>query len=343
MKNRLKTLALTAALFAAAVPAVAQTATTNVTLYGLLDVYVQHGKGTATGWALQSGGQSGSRLGVRGSEDLGGGLSAVFTLENGIAADTGTVTQGGVFWGRQAFLGLSSKEWGALTAGRQYSPHFFASVANDIFGTGVGGGFASFVTTTVFRVDNSVTYELPKIAGVLGGSVMQSAGEGGAAGTKATSAHLRYASGPAGLSLAYLQRNTVEKQKLLSLAGSYDFKVVKLVAGWQDVKNLTGALGAADDRREVWLQAAIPVSASGTVQLGAAQAKASGATGKDAKQWTAGYSHALSKRTNLYAIYTQVDNGTATNYTTGGATGAGPAVTAGVDATALTFGVRHSF
>lgn len=342
MKNRLKPLALAIALLAATLPAAAQTATTNVTLYGLLDVYAQHGKGTSTAWALQSGGQSGSRLGVRGSEDLGGGLSAVFTLENGIAADTGGVTQGGVFWGRQAFVGLSSKEWGTLTAGRQYSPHFFASVANDIFGTGVGGGFASFVTSTVFRVDNSITYEIPKIADVLSGSFMQSAGEN-TVGAKVTSAHLRYASGPAGLSLAYLQRNTVEKQKLLSLAGSYDFKVVKLVAGYQDVKNLTGAAGAADDRREYWVQTAIPVSATGTVQLGAAHAKARGVEGKDAKQWTAGYTHALSKRTNLYTIYSKVDNGAATSYTTGGATGAGPAVTAGRDASALTFGIRHSF
>ncbi|SEK83533.1 Outer membrane protein (porin) [Roseateles sp. YR242] len=341
MKNRLKRSALIAAtLLCAALSAAAQTSTTNVTLYGLLDLYGQYGKGNANSFALQSGGLSGSRLGVRGNEDLGGGLSAFFTMEHGVAADTGTVTQGGVFWGRQLFVGLGSKDWGAVMLGRPYTPHFFASVANDIFGTGAGSGYASGVLTTIFRADNAVTYELPKIAGTVTGSIMQTAGEGG---IKSSSGHLRYADGPLAVSAAYLQRATAEKLKVVTLAGSYDFDVVKFVVGWQDVKNLTGAVGARDDRREFWLQAAVPVSVSGTVQLGVADAKARGVSGKDASQWSAAYVHALSKRTSLYTTYSKIENQTATAYTTSAATGTGPAVSAGVDASALTVGIRHSF
>lgn len=333
--------ALAAAGILAALPVAAQTSGSNVTLYGLLDVYAQRGKGNATTYALQSGGLNGSRLGVRGSEDLGDGLSAFFTMEHGLAADTGTVTQGGVFWGRQVFVGLGHKEWGAISAGRPYTPHFFSSDANDIFGTGAGSGYASGVLTTIFRADNALTYELPKIGGVLGGSVMQTAGEGS---PKIFSAHLRYADGPMGASVAVLQRDTVEKLKVATLAGSYDFKVVKLVAGWQSVRNLTGAAGVKDDRNEYWAQAQIPVGAQGTVNLGLAQAAAKGGVAnKDSRQLAAAYIHALSKRTSVYAVYTKIDNDPLTAYTTAAATGAGPVVSAGVDASAFSVGVRHRF
>ncbi|MBO9687255.1 MAG: porin [Mitsuaria chitosanitabida] len=330
---------IAAGLFGAALPALAQS-TSNVTLYGLIDVYAQRGKGNDTSYALQSGGLNGSRLGVRGTEDLGDGLSAFFTMEHGIAADTGGVTQGGVFWGRQIFVGIGHKDFGAISAGRPYTPHFFSSDANDIFGTGAGSGYASGVLTTVFRADNAVTYELPKIGGVLGGSVMQTAGEGS---PKVFSAHLRYADGPVGVSVSVLQRDTVEKLKIATLAGSYDFKVVKLVAGFQTVKNLTGAAGASDDRREYWAQAQVPVGVQGTVNLGLAQASARGVANKDARQLSAAYIHALSKRTSIYAVYSTIANDALTAYTTAAATGAGPAVSAGKDASALTFGVRHRF
>src|ERR1700761_3316726 len=95
-----------------------------VTLYGFVDeglVYVNNQSGHANVETI-TGQTSGSRWGLRGSEDLGGGLKAVFTRENGFDASNGKLLQGNREFGRQAFVGLSSDRWGALTLGRQYDP-----------------------------------------------------------------------------------------------------------------------------------------------------------------------------------------------------------------------------
>ncbi|CAB3780516.1 porin [Pararobbsia alpina] len=123
MKKSLITLAV---LGTAATAAQAQS---SVTLYGLIDAgvtYVNSTK-TATGGhslvAMQDGataGLSGSRWGVRGQEDLGGGSSAIFVLESGFSYNTGASGQGGALFGRQAFVGLSNTTYGVVTLGRQY-------------------------------------------------------------------------------------------------------------------------------------------------------------------------------------------------------------------------------
>ena len=107
-------------------------AQSNVTIYGVLDSGVEHLTNvgaTRSGLTRMPGlGVSvPSRLGFRGTEDLGGGLKAVFTLESGFGTDTGTLNQGGRFFGRQAFVGLSGS-WGAVTLGRQYSMLFWSQL-----------------------------------------------------------------------------------------------------------------------------------------------------------------------------------------------------------------------
>ncbi|WP_308610527.1 porin [Massilia frigida] len=101
-------------------------AQSSVTVYGVADAaLVKESGGVAGGVTKMVGGvEGGSRLGFRGTEDLGGGLAAIFTLEMGFNLDTGTSAQGGVAFGRQAFVGLNSKA-GALTLGRQYTPPCF--------------------------------------------------------------------------------------------------------------------------------------------------------------------------------------------------------------------------
>ncbi|MCY1200064.1 Outer membrane porin protein [compost metagenome] len=95
----------------------------SVTLYGLLDTgieYVSHAdaKGASAAWRMSPGNTSGSRWGLRGKEDLGGGLAGIFTLESGFASDSGASLQGGRLFGRQAWVGLEGR-WGRLTLGRQ--------------------------------------------------------------------------------------------------------------------------------------------------------------------------------------------------------------------------------
>ncbi|HEX7647654.1 MAG TPA: porin, partial [Noviherbaspirillum sp.] len=132
MKNSLHLFTL---LTVVAGGAAAQTA---VSVYGLMDLGVVAESGGPGGSLLKltSGISAGSRIGFRGTEDLGDGLKAKFVIESGIAADTGGVTQGGLVYGRQAFVGLDG-HFGSLTAGRQYAPHFLAIDDIDPFGTGL--------------------------------------------------------------------------------------------------------------------------------------------------------------------------------------------------------------
>lgn len=113
----------------------AASAQSSVTLYGVVDpvlVFVNNAQTGRSGAGLQGAHQygmfdasttsyAGSRVGFRGTEDLGGGSSALFVLENGFGANNGALGQGGLLFGRQAYVGLSNKAVGTLTLGRQYS------------------------------------------------------------------------------------------------------------------------------------------------------------------------------------------------------------------------------
>lgn len=102
--------------------ATAAHAQSSVTLYGLIDAgitYTNNQNGHSN-WKETSGLVNGSRWGLRGAEDLGGGLKAIFTLENGFNIANGKLGQGSREFGRQAFVGLSSNQLGSVTLGRQY-------------------------------------------------------------------------------------------------------------------------------------------------------------------------------------------------------------------------------
>ncbi len=110
----------------------------SVSIYGLMDLGVEYVNNVgATGSSLtrmpSNTGTLPSRLGFRGSEDLGGGLKAIFTLEMGLAPDQGTLGQGGRGFGRQSFVGLEGP-WGSVTAGRQYSMLFYSMLNADVMG-----------------------------------------------------------------------------------------------------------------------------------------------------------------------------------------------------------------
>lgn len=111
----------------------------SVQIYGVVDVAVERldhvgaGGGNLTRMPSITGTLP-SRIGFRGSEDLGGGLRAVFNLETGFAPDQGTLGQGGRLFGRQAYVGLSDARWGTLTAGRQYSMLFWSVLDSDVMG-----------------------------------------------------------------------------------------------------------------------------------------------------------------------------------------------------------------
>jgi len=142
-------------------PACAQS---GVQVYGLIDTAVEHLTNTAPNGASQtrmpglSGGQFPSRIGFRGSEELGGGLKAVFNLENGLQPDTGGLNQGGRLFGRQAWVGLAG-DWGLVSAGRTYSMLYFTMFDTDVIGPAQMSIGALDLLLPNLRNDNSISYK----------------------------------------------------------------------------------------------------------------------------------------------------------------------------------------
>lgn len=145
-----------------AAPAVNAQQGSGVTLFGIIDSGVEHlrdigpQKLSLTRVPTQTGTVA-SRVGLRGSEDLGSGLRAVFTIENGFAPDMGTATQGGRLFGRQAWVGLSGA-WGTLSVGRQYTMLFWSLLDADLLGPNMysSGSLDAYIPNA--RADNAVAY-----------------------------------------------------------------------------------------------------------------------------------------------------------------------------------------
>ncbi|MCI0148848.1 porin [Paraburkholderia sediminicola] len=140
-------------------------AQSSVTLYGILDTNIEFATnvGGAGGGGNRvsmstTGGPTGSRWGLTGVENLGGGIDAIFTLENGFAVNTGAAQQGGRMFGRQAFVGFRSEQYGKLTVGRQYTTMFdkLAEFTPLQYGTTYEPGL--FLWGTDVRNDNSIKY-----------------------------------------------------------------------------------------------------------------------------------------------------------------------------------------
>jgi predicted porin len=319
-------------------------AQSSVNLYGVVDVAVERIKGATSLTRVTSGQQQGSRWGLRGTEDLGGGLKAMFVLENGFNADSGTLGQGGRLFGRQGYVGLGGG-WGAVRLGRQYTP------MDDI--AGVIGTKTYDVLSVVpiigngdyNRVDNAITYVSPTVANTVF-QLQYSLGEERVSTDaskdfgKQISAHALYANGPltAGFSLMQVtDANGVlagkQGRDAVLLAGAYDFGSFKLSAYYD-------AEDKAAKKLKVYGLAVAFKFGETTVSVGAAQAKdvngSAAAASDDAKLYTLQVNHNLSKRTALYGNLTAVSNDTAA------ALGFNSPV-AGSNSNGIQVGLRHRF
>ncbi|MES2008518.1 MAG: porin [Pseudomonadota bacterium] len=264
-----KSLLALAALGAFAGAAQAQS---SVTLYGVADMnleYINHlgvapsaanglntGRGNSV-YRMSSGGLSGSRWGLRGVEDLGGGLKALFVLENGFSLDTGSLQQGGRLFGRQAYVGIESAQAGRFTFGRQYTTLF------DLLANFSPSGYATQYEPVVaqlglnFRSDNTAKY-----TGVFGPvtAIAHWSFGNGVAGNGEVPGQFRrdtgygagvgYAAGPFGATIAYDQYNPTLSAtgdtgtfKKAAVAGSYAFGPAKIMGGyrWGQAKAQNGA------------------------------------------------------------------------------------------------------
>ena len=199
------------ALLALGAFAGAAQAQSSVTLYGIVDtgILINNNIKGLHEYALSQ--ATSSRWGLKGTEDLGGGLSAIFDLENGFTSGTGALSQGGLEFGRKAFVGLSSKQFGTVTVGRQYSVSndYTASFASgaDWAASGLGyGTHANDVDNvdTSNRIQNSLKYESPNYNGLQVGALYSL---GGVAGNFSQNsiwdASIAYANGPVSLGVGY--------------------------------------------------------------------------------------------------------------------------------------------
>ena len=331
---------LVAALFAT-LP-LAASAQSNVTIYGVADAAIaREDTGVAGGMrtVVASGNQSTSRFGFRGTEDIGGGLKAMFNLEAGAQLDTGMGDA--ALFGRRAVVGLEGS-FGLITVGREYSPISDVAGATDINGQGFyGTNLNSFNAGRLTRrLSNSVNYKSPSLSGFKLGAAYS-------AGETTTGASLNLM----GVSASYTMGD-------LYLGAGYH-TIERLVSG-DDKEMIVGAaykLGAIEFRGNY--MEADPTGANNQYeQINAGASYTFGANkvfanfqrselenGARGNGFSVAYSYTLSKRTNVYAAYATISNNDLGLFgiNSAGSNATPPAGAFGADPRAFTLGMRHSF
>ncbi|KVN37593.1 porin [Burkholderia pyrrocinia] len=194
--------------------ATAAHAQSSVTLYGLIDAGITYtnNQGGHSAWQQSTGSVNGSRWGLRGTEDLGGGLKAIFTLENGFGINNGTLKQNGREFGRQAFVGLAHNQFGSLTLGRQYDSVVDYLGPLSLTGTQYGGTqfahpFDNDNLNNSFRINNAVKYQSVNYNGLQFGALYGFSNSSSFANNRAYSFGASYNFMGFNVAAAYLQLN----------------------------------------------------------------------------------------------------------------------------------------
>jgi predicted porin len=333
-----------------------------VTAYGLIDMAVVRESGGSAGSVtkLTSGVSVGSRLGFKGTEDLGNGLSAVFVLENGFQGDTGTIGEGGLLFGRLAYVGLHGS-FGSVLIGRQYTPQYTVVAFADPFGSGYVADSKNMVATSgnaFSRMDNTVKYLSPTVAG-LTMELAAAPGEvsGDSASGRQVSGSIAYAAGPLQIRVGYHDRNNdtatptnAKSARNAVVAAVYDFKVIKAYAlygvnrGFNSsvLRNTANPFGqatapvASTDSRDTLVGLTVPLGPH-TLLASYIQKDDRTTFNQDANQIAIGYRYTVSKRTSVYAVHARIENKNGAGYTSGNASESGT----GNRGTSV--GISHSF
>jgi len=344
-KFEMKKTLVALAVMAVAGAASAQIAPNSVTLYGLIDTAVVfRDVGGVSTTTMDAGTMNGSRWGMKGTEDLGGGMNAVFQLEGGIDSSTqqlGQSTAGANprIFGRQGYVGLSGG-FGTLTLGRQYTPADVALGIDAAGAQGFGGGamyavfasnYAQADSLAVGRQDNSINYSLPAMSGVTG-NIMMGLDESSTTilqPQKLVGFNIGYAGGPLGLQFASetITATNAATSSTGWLAGvNYNLGAAKVSVIF------TGGTSAANQVDAGWaLGTGIPMGPT-LIQLSYARetSRANGATADIVTSAFGGnVGYQLSKRTDVYASYLNKEDVSAANVS--------------VKGTYLATGVRHRF
>ncbi|MEF7612325.1 porin [Aquincola sp. MAHUQ-54] len=301
-------------------------AQSSVTVFGRVNTTVEYQKDVAVDGKQTVLQNNASRLGFKGTEDLGGGLKADFFLEHRFNSDTGTTN--GDFWSGDSWVGLSGG-FGNLRAGRLTSAAYYATADYVSLHNHDTGTSEDKLYTYLSSNKNTISYQTPNFGGFVG-EISQSAGEG------------------------------VDEAKVLNLAGNYDAGPLHLGFGYErqaETKSNQFAIRALyelgaftfggyyqrSDVKEVGFGKRNAFRLSGMYTMGASEFHVNVGMADDwddtddskATQWTLGYNYNLSKRTKVYAFYTAVDNKSNVSY--------GTSAGFGKDPSSFALGVRHNF
>jgi predicted porin len=360
----------------------AASAQSSVTLFGVVDATFQQVKGDNNGKVtrLTNSGLNSSRLGFRGTEDLGGGMSASFWLEAGLTNDDGTMaasnvnnqlvgafapatganapvragTQGLTF-NRRSTVSLAGG-FGELRLGRDYVPAFWNHTVFDPFGTnGVGAvsnvslAVAGGAAATGVRASNSIGYFLPGNIGGIYGQAMYALGENAqttpAAANEDDGKHiglrLGYANGPINVAVGYGKTDYIAVGDYKNANLGASYKFGAFSLMGQLNQEKLGAAGANLKHNTYMLGGLFDIGAG---QIRASftkgKAKSGGTTVQDGDQIAIGYVHNLSKRTAVYTTYARASNDTSANLYS---VGRASTTVGGGKSTGFDLGVRHSF
>lgn len=387
MNKKLIALAVAAAL----APAAAMADSGNVTVYGVVHASVDRADpGTApsnaatpfnpvtgaaatpgntnfndTGYRVSS---NSSRIGFKGTEDLGNGLAAVWQMETGVNLDSGT--NGGSYFQRNSFLGLSSKTAGTVLFGRHDTPYKLGTGGLDLFADTMGdynaivgniGGTVAFDS----RLGNVAAYISPTWGGFHFAGAAVAANETNNTANRDGSAYSLtgiYDNGPMFGSLSYERAkdfsasstdvtslastlSTLDKATAAKLGLGYKFGGATVGFIAERIKLVPTLTGADLTRNAYYLNGSYTM---GSNVLKAAYGQAndmSGVSDSGAKQYVIGVDHNFSKRTSVYALYSKMNNDTVGSYGLGGngAGGAFAPAAAGQDPSVWSAGMRHSF
>lgn len=367
-----------AAAIAAAFSGQALADNSNVTVYGVANVsydIVNAGSDTAGRQSFSSNKVSSntSRLGLKGAEDLGNGLSAIWQIEQLVSLDNA----GGTLGTRNTYAGLKSNDVGTLLLGRHDTPYKISTRKFDVFADTIadnrsilGGGRAGNAVAAAFdgRQPDVVAYISPNLNGFAGAVAYVAGAEGqtlatqtkgsawsvaGWYGSDALYASLGYEAHNFGIAPGNLAGAAGEKESAWKLGLSYALDALTANFAYEKSSdNFGAALGGATGAN-LWGHSAYYLSGKysfgkDAIKLAYSRAGSGAAANSGASQVSLGYDHSLSKRTTVYVHYTRLGNEAAAGYnfySSTNATGspANALATAGSRPSALSLGLKHTF
>ena len=284
----------------------AVSAQSNVTLYGRVDLAFGERMGAAD-QKLTNG--SGSRLGLRGSEDLGGGLAAVFNIEHRFNADTGLAGGGDAnastpaprFWHGRSIVGLKGG-WGQVVLGREYTTAFLGSqLINDPWGWDTAASDATAALTgggiAKVRNDSSITYNLSMAGFSFGAQYAEATDAVTSFQDNPYNFSVGYAGGPFSVNFGYEVTGVqgVSDEEVMTLGGAFNFGAFKLGASYLD--------GTKANGHDVTAYMVTGTAVLGQGELRAMWGQRETNDVKDVNSFAIGYHYALSKRTTIYTDY----------------------------------------